>query len=346
LSSKALNAEEENSKFGKAVNYLGRELLPVFKILPFINKQVSNYANNMSEATTFTEDFVRIGRLQNMNLSKETVVLKDNDKAQRSATEAKKKARQAAKEHADTLRDRVQTAYENVTEKVKDAQTQFDNFKTSLHDQVTGFVSLSDAVRTQADADSNFADALQERRQAYADLAKQDPVKDADAYAEALLNVASAENKLSAAATVRASADYSSVFSKQIEDAKKFARNLQELLGRGLGQAGLAQLLNLGPVAGYSVTEDMLSGARGISLSSFNESLASLSAAGTSLGTTGANAFFGTQLSNATSAQGQVNQYQITVNAGLVSNPAQVGRDIIEAIKSAERVSGQVFVSV
>jgi hypothetical protein len=41
-----------------------------------------------------------------------------------------------------------------------------------------------------------------------------------------------------------------------------------------------------------------------------------------------------------------VNQYSITVNAGLVSNPAQVGRDIIEAIKSAERVSGTVFVSV
>lgn len=33
----------------------------------------------------------------------------------------------------------------------------------------------------------------------------------------------------------------------------------------------------------------------------------------------------------------------ITVNAGLVSTPAQVGQDIIEAIQKAQRLSGQVF---
>jgi hypothetical protein len=42
---------------------------------------------------------------------------------------------------------------------------------------------------------------------------------------------------------------------------------------------------------------------------------------------------------------GTVNNLQITVTAGLVSNPATVGRDIIEAILAAERLSGQVFVS-
>jgi hypothetical protein len=61
---------------------------------------------------------------------------------------------------------------------------------------------------------------------------------------------------------------------------------------------------------------------------------------------TGADQFYGNALGAARTASGQVNQYSITVNAGLVSNPAQVGRDIIEAIKSAERLSGQVFVSV
>ena len=33
----------------------------------------------------------------------------------------------------------------------------------------------------------------------------------------------------------------------------------------------------------------------------------------------------------------------ITVNAGLVSTPAQVGQDIIAAIQKAQRASGQVF---
>jgi hypothetical protein len=35
----------------------------------------------------------------------------------------------------------------------------------------------------------------------------------------------------------------------------------------------------------------------------------------------------------------------ITVNAGLVSTPAQIGQDIIAAIQKAERQSGQVFVA-
>ena len=35
----------------------------------------------------------------------------------------------------------------------------------------------------------------------------------------------------------------------------------------------------------------------------------------------------------------------ITVNAGLVSTPAQIGQQIIEAIQKAQRQSGQVFAS-
>ena len=42
---------------------------------------------------------------------------------------------------------------------------------------------------------------------------------------------------------------------------------------------------------------------------------------------------------------GGVTVYNINVQAGLVSSPDQVGRDIINAIKRAERRSGQVFVN-
>jgi hypothetical protein len=38
--------------------------------------------------------------------------------------------------------------------------------------------------------------------------------------------------------------------------------------------------------------------------------------------------------------------YNITVNAGIGTNGAQVGRDIVEAIRKYERSSGQVFVRV
>jgi hypothetical protein len=90
----------------------------------------------------------------------------------------------------------------------------------------------------------------------------------------------------------------------------------------------------------------MLTGTSSLTLSDLNLGLEGLSASANSLGLSTANAFLGSSLLGAQNAQGQVNQYSITVQAGLVSNPAQVGRDIIEAIKNAERVSGQVFVSV
>jgi hypothetical protein len=43
---------------------------------------------------------------------------------------------------------------------------------------------------------------------------------------------------------------------------------------------------------------------------------------------------------------GMGSTYNITVNAGIGTNGAQVGRDIVEAIRKYERTSGQVFVRV
>jgi hypothetical protein len=342
LSGKALNAEEENSKFGKAVNYLGRELLPVFKILPFINKQVSNYANRMSEATTFTEDFVRVGRLQNMNLSKETVTLKDNTAAQRANTDAKDKAKKKAKDYADTLRGRVQTSLDIVNDKLEKAQAEFDGVRDSMTSTFMGFASLSDAFKTNADAISDEQQALKARSEAYTalDLAKQ--AGDVEDIAKATKDLADAESAVTAAAAKRATTSTLGEFKKQIATAKVFGENLKYLIGAGLQEAGLAQLLSLGPVAGAEVTSQLI----GSGFTDFQNSIAELSGIASSVGLSSANAFMGGALATATTNQQAVNQYSITVNAGLVSNPAQVGRDIIEAIKSAERVSGQVFVSV
>jgi hypothetical protein len=346
LSTKAINAEEEQSKFGQAFNFLAKQMLPVLKILPLINKQVSNYADGIQEATGFSEDFARISRLQNMNLSKETVVLQDNEKAQRANADAKKKAKQAAKEYADTLRERVQTSLNIVNDQLKDAQDEFDGLARATSESITSMVSLAEAVRTQDDAEGALQASLRDRAEAYAKLAKTDPTKDAEDYAQALLDVAAAETAVSTAQANRANQNYGKAFADQIATAKRFAANLELLTSVGLSREGLAQLINLGPVAGAKVTDEMLSGNSSLRLEDLNQGLAGLSASANSLGLSTANAFLGSALGTATANQGQVNQYSITVNAGLVSNPAQVGRDIIEAIKNAERVSGQVFVSV
>ena len=132
------------------------------------------------------------------------------------------------------------------------------------------------------------------------------------------------------------SASIGAAFQKQITDAKAFAGNLKTLIGMGLGQAGLAQLLNLGPSAGLKVTDDMILGVGGFGVNELNAGLQGLSDVGGGLGGAAAGAFM-------TTRGGTTNN--ITVNAGLVSTPAQIGQDIIDAIQKAQRLSGQVFVS-
>ena len=132
------------------------------------------------------------------------------------------------------------------------------------------------------------------------------------------------------------SASIGAAFQKQITDAKAFAGNLKTMIGMGLGQAGLAQLLNLGPSAGLKVTDDMILGVGGFGVNELNAGLQGLSDVGGGLGGAAAGAFM-------TTRGGTTNN--ITVNAGLVSTPAQIGQDIIDAIQKAQRLSGQVFVS-
>jgi hypothetical protein len=259
---------------------------------------------------------------------------------------AQKAAEKTAKSHADTLRTRVSTAVKGVTQNLADAEKQLSDFANATRDSIKGFVSLSDAFKTQTDAEADVADALQARKEAYADLAKINPTEDAEQYADALQKVADAEKNVTAAQTTRAKSNYGQIFADQIAKAKKFAQNLQLLSSVGLTQDGLAQLINLGPIAGAQITDEMIAGTGSLTFNAFQQGLADIAAAGQSLGNVAAGSFFGGNVTAAQNALTQAKNYQITVNAGLVSNPAQVGRDIIEAIKSAERLSGQVFVSI
>lgn len=346
VSDKALNAEKSNSKFDKVLGMVVNHVfqLDAFKIA---NKLIGNYAEQIRGATDATDDFERVLRLQNMFMSKETVVLKDNEKAQRANTDAKDKAKQKAKEYADTLRARVQTAVDTTTDALEKAQGAYDNYAESLSSVIRDSVSLGAAFQTQQDSERALADSLKERADAYASLNKLNPAEEADAYADALERVRTAEEGVTQAQKVRASTDYTKVFQDKITDSINFANKISWLIkNQGLQQAGVNALLNLGPEVGNIVAGNMIDGVGGFVSETLNNQLGSLSAAGNALGSTGADQFFGAPLGAARTASGQVNQYSITVNAGLVSNPAQVGRDIIEAIKSAERVSGQVFVSV
>ena len=346
LASKALDAEGSNNKLLSNFGSLFKTVFPLVKGFETLNKLVRNYAGTIDNARGKQYDYTTISQRMNMGIKELTVTTEKDEKAQKKATDAKKKAAEAAKAYADTLRDRVKTALDASNDSLERAQEAFDSLAQGTADSIRGMVSLSEAVRTQDDAEKHLQDSLRDRSDAYTALKKLDPTEDAEAYAEALLAVASAESAVTTAQQERAQKDYGKAFTDQINTAKRFAANLELLTSVGLSQAGLQQLINLGPVAGEKVTAEMINGVSSLSMADLNQGLAGLSASANALGLSTANAFLGSSLMGAQGAQGQVNQYSITVNAGLVSNPAQVGRDIIEAIKNAERVSGQVFVSL
>ena len=195
--------------------------------------------------------------------------------------------------------------------------------------QVTGAKDKeTEAAKKKAAATKKEQDAISNYLKAYSNYSTsiQDTVKGFASISEAQQTAAASEGKITTG----------QAFQKQIADAQAFGNNLKTMIGMGLGQAGLAQLLNLGPSAGLKVTDDMILGVGGFGVNELNAGLQSLSDVGGSLGGAAAGAFM-------TTRGGTTNN--ITVNAGLVSTPAQIGQDIIDAIQKAQRLSGQVFVS-
>ena len=340
-------ASGSGNKFTDALKTLVINVLPVaqnLKGLANILDLVAGESDKVKKSVGFTSAEFRLMDQLLTNKHKKTLELTADQLA--ALKKKQDDARKAAKEHATTLRDRVATAVKTVGENFAEAQKQLSDFANSTRDSIRSFVSLADASKTQSDAELEMTEALKARKDAYADLAKLNMWDDVTAYAEALQKVADAEQNVTDAQTTRAKSNFGQVFADQIAKAKEFASNLSVLAGQGLSQDGLAQLLNLGPVAGAQVTSEMIAGTGSLSLGALNAGLSDIAAAGQSLGDVAGNAFFGGNVAAGQAAMTQARTYQISVNAGLVSNPAQVGRDIIEAIKSAERLSGQVFVSV
>jgi hypothetical protein len=342
LASKALDAEGSNNKLLSNFGTLFKTVFPIVKGFETLNKLVRNYAGTIDNARGKQYDYTTISQRMNMGLKELTVTTEEDEKATKKATDAKKKAAEAAKKYADTLRDRVKTSVETANESLEAAQDAFDGVRDSMTSTFMGFASLSQAFQTNTDAVDEETAALQKRSEAYTALNLAKVSEDTEAIAKATADLAKAESDVAAATKKRAETSTLGAFQAQIAAAKQFGQNLQYLIGHGLQQAGLAQLLNLGPVAGVEVTNELITSG----FAEFQASMSQLSGIASGIGLSTANAFMGGALGSAQANAAAVNQYSITVNAGLVSNPAQVGRDIIEAIKNAERVSGQVFVSV
>lgn len=229
-------------------------------------------------------------------------------------------------------------------DKISSAKDAIRSYVDGIRDAITGTVSLgnafSEAQSSQADATDQLNAALADRKQAYEELNQAKATNDVEAYNSALGRVAATEKAVTDAQAVKPKT-YMEVFQAQITAAKEFATNLKALIGAGLGGAGLQQILSLGPVAGNAVAKDLLAGVGGYTVGSLNADLASIAAAGTSVGMSipGVAGALGAKVG------GTENKYYIEVKAG-VGDKVEVAKQVVEVLQAYEKRLGGIPIKV
>jgi hypothetical protein len=325
----------------------------VSAIVPF-----ANFNRGMRDSKDNAKDAAKeIGTLGDRIKQLDQQDIRTFQSNQKAAAQAAYAARmKAAKEAAEKLakanKERLATALQTAKEKLDDLIKSSDDYRDSLRDQLYGTVSLADAVSRATDSEATFNDALQERKEAYEELAKlqavvfdaatgKTTVANAEDLADALERVRKAEEGVTAAQGQRV--NYTAAFREQIAAAKEFATSLQSLIGQGLTSVGLQQLINLGPVAGAQVAKDILSGSAGLSVSDLN--LTGLQAAATGVGAAAASQQFGADITAAQNTLGAVtyaNDIKITVTS---ADPDKVVEALLKWSKKNGKLPAGIRVS-
>jgi len=339
-----IGAEGKTEGWSNKIFGLVTRILPATQQIGFLNNAVKGYAGTARTAITETRNLSRQFRAFEGQMMS---AYENGLKPTKAELEAIKRAQQAAgnatAEHTKKLKDFVKSALTTAKNGLAEARQEMDNFSNSQKEAITGFVSLSDAVKTQTDSEDAYQDALRRRTEAYDALNQAGAAKDAQAYADALTEVANAEAGVTKAQQDRKS--YSAAFAEQIASAKKFAENLQTLVGKGLEKDGLAQLLNLGPVAGVQVTNELISGTGSLTVSGLNDSLASLSATAGTFGASAGQAFFGGNVAAQEKNVSTINHFHIQVQA-LAGNELEVAKKIVAALQVYQKKVGKVPITV
>jgi hypothetical protein len=282
-----------------------------FRIL---DRQLADTTRNLQIATSAHDKFMEgyaSSRIQN--------VFSPYFQKLRQKREEQEKLNKAVKD--------TPTIYNNFALALKDVQGRILDVNKGIAAQIMSAATLGSALATAAANDDNLRSALEERRQAYADLARLDPAKDALELADAWNKVGQAEmNVRDAAAKPR---DYVSIFRDQIAKAKEFGATLQKLVKApyNLGAAGLQQLLDLGPLAGGEVAKELLVTGGRFSVGELNTSLADLSAV-----TTGVGGPMGG------------NVYNIRIESVIADKDA-VSREVVKALENYEKRFGAIPVT-
>ena len=338
------NAEGPTGGLGAAFLKLAESIFKStneFKIFNFLTSDHTKKSKDVTEAVD--AEAARFGRLRE-NYIANNIAAADTVKVLDKVKTGTKSADNSTKDFSKTLEDKSKASIEKYRDALKAAREEMSNFAKSTSGELSGMVSLREAFDTNAAASDAVTTALQARQMAYEALNTAQQSDDAENLARAIQGVADAETNLTAAQQKKASMTTVGEFAKQVSMAKQFAANLSTLVGYGLGPDGLAQLLNLGPVAGSAVTAEMIliPGVFG----EFQEALGGLAGAANQLGLSSSTAFFGGGVNAARSDLNAAKGITVNVSAGVVATPAQIGQQIVDLILAAERTGGKVFLGV
>lgn len=361
LATRTKDAEGNTNGWGNAIGFLVRELVPGVKGLQdfafFTDKAATSLENAGNAATGSAAQFRKFDETMMGKYNRSIMKVEDSTKKLTTTTN---KAKTAAQRLADTARTNLKDALEAARQKVTDLKEESSNLASGLRDQIYGFVSLSDAVNTANSSEDAYTEALKDRAAAYTRLnaleaerqrrgfgANDQVTYDAEEYAQALLDVASAETAVSSAQASRV--NYSQKFAADIAAASEFAGNLKTLrVQGGLSELGIQQLLNLGPVAGGQVAKDLLANVGPMTVTSLNNSLTGLQAAGQSLGDVVAGGVFGGLISGAeadVTALGRASVGTIQNNVSINVSGADP-QAVVDALKKWMKTNGSIPIRV
>jgi len=256
---------------------------------------------------------------------------------------AAKKANTAVSDAAKALQDDLTKALDTAKTGLNDAQGAFDDFAESVSTGIQDAFSFKDAKDAGDDTGKGFVAGLRDQVEG---------IKKYGSDVQTLLGAGLSQDAL--AAVLAAGAESGAAIAAElikggqtaidetnalVDSAKTAADAIGKFAANTWFAAGVsnAQQYLAGVEAAFTLAQERL-GAKGINIADikgisagFNDAItmpiaAPISRPDTNFGGPG----------------GGVN---IVVNAGLVSTPAQVGQDIIQAIQQAQRHSGQVFAS-
>lgn len=359
LVSKTKEADGSTSAWVGTLGRLGASVVGLDGIFAAV-KGLDIWASKIENANRATIDSVAdFRKLDQMLMAKYNATLNKTGDNQDKLTDSLSKTKTAAQKLAETTKTKLSDALKDARQKVESLKEESSGLAGTIRDQVSGYVSLADAVDTSKNAEDSYNDALRERADAYSKLnaleaerkrrgfgANDQVTYDASEYAQALLDVASAEKAVSDAQSKRV--DYSAKFASDIAAASQFAGKLKTLAERGLGQSGIQQLLNLGPVAGNQVATDLINGTGPMTLASLKGSLAGLAEAGQGLGDVTAGGVFGTAIAGAEAdvmnlKNAKVIQQSNNVTIQVTSADPQA---VVDALKKWMKTNGSVPIRV